>query len=275
MKYLIFTDLDGTLLDYDTYEWWGAGKSINYLKKNNFPIIFLTSKTFEETIVFRKEIGLIDYPFAIENGGAIYFPKAYEKFLDRKYKVSDDELCKIEIGMHIKSILPLLKEASKKYEVSVKTIFDFSNNEFKNILNLKGEMIEKVKKREYDIPFIIIETNNYGTRNFFKELKAFGLKIVKGGRFYHLSGEYDKGMAAEIIYKFYKKIYQKNKIKTIGLGDSENDLSMLKFADIPVLVKKKDGFYSRKIKNEIRDIFLTKNPAPEGWNEIFEKLFLI
>ncbi len=274
MKYLIFTDLDGTLLDYDTYEWKGAEKSLNYLKKNNFPIIFITSKTFEETKLFREEMGLIDYPFAIENGGAVYFPKVYEDFLDCKYKVSKDGFCKVEIGMHINNILPLLREASKRYEVNVKTIFDFSDEEFERILNLKGEIVKKVKEREYDIPFVL-KSNESDKEEFFKELKAFGLKIIKGGRFYHLSGEYDKGMAAEIIYKFYRNFYKNSDLKTIGLGDSENDLPMLKFVEIPVLVRKKSGVYSEEIKKEIKDIFLTKKPAPEGWNEIFEKLFLI
>ena len=271
-NYIVFTDLDGTLLDYDTYEWKDAQKSLNFLKKNFIPIIPITSKTKSETLTFIEKLKLKERIFSVENGGAIYFPKDFNGIENEC--VYENEFCKIEIGIHIDQILPFLNEVSSKSGVKIKTIFEFSDREMKEILNLTEEMSLKAKEREYDIPFIIVSEEIEKINTFLREIENSEFKLVKGGRFYHISGDYDKGIAAKRILEIFRKKWKKD-FKTIGLGDSENDLSLLKFADIPVLVRKKSGEYSEKIKKEVKNLFLTKKPAPSGWNEIFEKLFFI
>ena len=49
-RYLIFTDLDGTLLDHDNYSFGNNKKIISTIINNKNEIIFNTSKTFSECI---------------------------------------------------------------------------------------------------------------------------------------------------------------------------------------------------------------------------------
>ena len=44
----IFTDLDGTLLDHDTYSWAPAAPAIERIKKLGIPLIAISSKTLAE-----------------------------------------------------------------------------------------------------------------------------------------------------------------------------------------------------------------------------------
>ncbi len=71
--YLIFTDLDGTLLDHDTYGYGDALPALELVKKRNVPLVLCTSKTREETSELRDELGL-SHPFITENGGGIFIP---------------------------------------------------------------------------------------------------------------------------------------------------------------------------------------------------------
>ncbi|MCG7852909.1 MAG: HAD hydrolase family protein, partial [Methanosarcinaceae archaeon] len=48
MKYVVFTDLDGTLIDHDTYSYKAARPALAALKKQGIPLIFCTSKTRAE-----------------------------------------------------------------------------------------------------------------------------------------------------------------------------------------------------------------------------------
>lgn len=83
---LVFTDLDGTLLDHHTYSFEPALPALNALKEKNIPLIICTSKTRAEIEKWRLELRT-DHPFISENGGAIFIPKGYfsHKFcLDRK-----------------------------------------------------------------------------------------------------------------------------------------------------------------------------------------------
>ena len=75
-KLLIFTDLDGTLLDHYTYLWEDAIPALEKLFLFDIPVILCTSKTKDESVYFRGQIGL-DHPFIVENGAAIYSPLGY------------------------------------------------------------------------------------------------------------------------------------------------------------------------------------------------------
>ena len=71
---LIFTDLDGTLLDYFSYSFEPAARLLASLSKRRFPVIINSSKTFAEIVRIREKMNNGD-PFIVENGAAIYLPK--------------------------------------------------------------------------------------------------------------------------------------------------------------------------------------------------------
>ena len=70
-KILIFTDLDGTLLNRDTFEFGTIKKYIKYLLSKNISIIPNSSKTEAEILEFNSELGE-DLPFISENGAAVH-----------------------------------------------------------------------------------------------------------------------------------------------------------------------------------------------------------
>jgi len=98
-----------------------------------------------------------------------------------------------------------------------------------------------------------------------------GLNMVKGGRLFHLSGGSDKGKALRILKEMYQKEW-KSEIKSIGLGDSLNDLPMLLEVDFPVLVKLHNGKYEEKVKKTLEKPFLPEGIGPKGWNEAVFKI---
>ena len=69
---LIFSDLDATLLDHNTYSFQEALPALQLIRKRKIPLILSSSKTYDEMIVIRKELNNHD-PFIYENGSGIYF----------------------------------------------------------------------------------------------------------------------------------------------------------------------------------------------------------
>ncbi|MBP1733392.1 MAG: mannosyl-3-phosphoglycerate phosphatase, partial [Deltaproteobacteria bacterium] len=67
---VIFTDLDGTLLDSMTYSFEPARPALRKLKDLGIPLIICSSKTRLEIERYRQEFGSL-YPFVAENGGGI------------------------------------------------------------------------------------------------------------------------------------------------------------------------------------------------------------
>ena len=80
---LIFTDLDGTLLDRDTFKFDSIKIFLNELKNKNIIIIPNSSKTEDEIIEFNNEANF-KFPFISENGSIIHKLNILsEKFPDK------------------------------------------------------------------------------------------------------------------------------------------------------------------------------------------------
>ena len=76
-RFVVFTDLDGTLLDHHTYAYADALPALSKLRQTRTPLIMVSSKTRREIEALRRELEN-DHPFIPENGGAIFIPKGYD-----------------------------------------------------------------------------------------------------------------------------------------------------------------------------------------------------
>ena len=79
-QWLIFSDLDGSLLDHDNYCHKAADELLLELERDQVPVVLTTSKTGAEVISIREELNNC-YPFIVENGAAIFIPHDY--FLEK------------------------------------------------------------------------------------------------------------------------------------------------------------------------------------------------
>ena len=82
-KILIFTDLDGTLLDHKTYDYSQISEFINFITSKAL-VIPNSSKTYEEVKTLSDSLYLSS-PFIVENGSAIYFPKDADFGQEKKF----------------------------------------------------------------------------------------------------------------------------------------------------------------------------------------------
>lgn len=262
-KEIIFTDLDGTLLDKD-YSFKKAEEGLKLLKEKNIPLIICTSKTRAEIEKYRKKIKN-KHPFISENGGAIFIPKDYFKF-SFKYTKKTKDYYIIELGERYKK----LREELKKIESKTRTkIISFGEMSLKNIsyeTNLPKEEVKLARKREYDEAFRII---GKGKDKILREIKKRNLNYLKGGNYFHIIGENDKGKAMNILKNIYEK-ENKKKIKTLAIGDSYNDKEMLKNADESFLVQKNDEKWE---KIDLKKIKKIKGVGPKGWNNIITEKY--
>ena len=260
MKKIIFTDLDGTLLDHNTYSFKAALPALKTIKKKKIPLIICTSKTKAEIESYRKKLRNKD-PFISENGGAIFIPKKYFDFKFKRNKETKDYFV-IELGAECKEIRKVVKKIKKK-GIKIMTFDDMSVKELAKDTGLPLKRARLAKKREYDIAFKL--QNRKDEKKIFKIIKKNKLNYTKGGRYYHIMGKSSKGKAVKITINLYKKQY-KSKIESIALGDSKNDFEMLKAVSKSFLVKRFDGSYaSKKFKK-------AKGIGPRGWNKAVNAL---
>jgi len=148
LKPVIFTDLDGTLLDLETYSYDRALPSIEYLRSRDVPIIFCSVKTKAEQEVYRKELQIND-PFIVENGGAIFISRGYFPF-DFEYHKAKDGYLVIELGIPYHRIREVLAQIRDDTGVNFRGFGDMSAEEVASLTGLDLEAAQRAKAREYD-----------------------------------------------------------------------------------------------------------------------------
>ena len=258
--FLVFTDLDGTLLDHVTYEWKEALPALNRCKESRIPVVLVSSKTRAEMDLLRRKLSL-SAPFISENGGGIFFPD--NSFEEPPREASFDKGLWIwSLGTPYDQLVKGIGEIREELGWDIKGFSDMSADEISLLTGLDEETSKLAAQREYDEPFIILDEQFFDEGALIKAAAKRGLTVTKGGRFYHLHGDNDKGRSMEKIISWYKRFH--GKIITIALGDSPNDFPMLKLADYPVLVRGKHGFSD--LKTGIPLLRITQEIGPEGWN---------
>jgi len=263
-QYLVFTDLDGTLLDHETYSFEPALPALKALKEKNIPLIICTSKTRSEIEQVRTELHN-PHPFISENGGAIFIPKRYFSFVF-PFTKEESNYFVIEFGTPYSKLREIFHRIKNLNPGKIKGFGDFSPQEVAELCGFSLQKANLAKKREYDEPFIL--ENDMALDKIQDTAKDSNLHITRGGRFYHLLGNNDKGKAILSLKNIYQQ--ESKPLKSIALGDSLNDLAMLEVVDYPILVQKPDGSYDSSVK--LNNLILASGKGPSGWNKAVFKL---
>jgi len=266
-KLVIFTDLDGTLLDRDTYSFSPAEPALRLTRMKNIPLVFTSSKTRAEIEIYRKKLEN-NHPFTSENGGAVFIPKNYFSFLF-PYDRELDEYLVLELGTFYLQIIEVLESIKKETGIKIKGFSDLTEGELTFLCGLSLEEAELAKRREYDEPFLI-EGEEKEIEIVKRKIEEKGMNYVGGGRFHHILGENDKGKAVEILNELYEN--QFFSIRTIGIGDSLNDLPLLSAVDLPIFLREEGTLLPETLRSN-RNLTIINGTGPKAWNEaILHKL---
>ncbi|MDY6880784.1 MAG: HAD-IIB family hydrolase [Desulfatiglans sp.] len=258
--YIIFTDLDATLLDHDTYKWKEAVPALRLCKSLNVPVVPVSSKTRAEMEVLRRSLSL-STPFISENGGGIFCPVGIFEQAPQGSFV-DNGLWKCSFGLPYGVLVKALQEIRVELGWDIRGFSDMDIDEISHFTGLGREASRLAADREFDEPFVIMKPSSPDMDLLSASAAKKGLKVTQGGRFHHLHGNNHKGKATQVVLSWYEKIHSPT--VSIALGDSPNDFDMLELADHPVLVRSDQDYKS--ITHHIPRLVVTEKKGPAGWN---------
>ncbi|MGK7933387.1 MAG: HAD-IIB family hydrolase [Microcystaceae cyanobacterium] len=240
MNLLIFTDLDGTLLNPDDYRYDAALPLLEDLKQRHIPVIPVTSKTRVEVETLLNDLRVID-PFIVENGSGIFVPLQHKTFIIPQPNPWQDYHLQL-LGVSYEKARQTLSILSKQIGQTLIGFGDLSVEDIQEKTGLSFEDAQKAKNREFTEPFLTPNVNPTQLKALAADL---GYKIVIGDRFSHLiSAQAGKGKAVQWLQKHYQWPNPTGNKVTIGLGNSPNDLEMLETVDIPVIIPGHKGVHS-------------------------------
>ena len=264
---VLISDLDGTLLDTDTYSSMAATEALTALRANGISLVLCSSKTRAEMEPIRKRLGH-EGPFIVENGGALFIPHGY--FRDApKDSTPREGYAIIEFGTPYRFLRATMKEIARVLNITIRGFGDMSVEEVSALTGLEPDEAVLAQQREYDEPFVLEAQETFPL--ICREAVRHGLMCTKGGQFYHLLGPRDKGHACRVLLQHWRdQLNARTGLLTIGIGDSANDLPMLALVDQPILVQGPDGTYDPTVR--LPHMIYAPGVGPIGWNAAVLKL---
>jgi mannosyl-3-phosphoglycerate phosphatase family protein len=225
--YLVVTDLDGSLLDHDDYSYDAAKPVLQLLEQMRIPVILASSKTSAEMLALREELGN-EHPFIVENGAAIYIPTRYFAKQPEGTDVHKGywrrELA--EPRAHWSAKLNMLRDRFSG------DFMDFASAGTQGVAEMTGLSPEKAalaNQREYSEP-VQWRGSDTALEAFLASLTAAGARVLKGGRFYSVAGDCDKGQALAWLRNEYALAARASAVYDLAVGDGDNDIPMLEIA---------------------------------------------
>ena len=255
MNFVFITDLDGTLLGHQDFGFDQIKSDVIGLLDAGHLLVLASSKTKAEIESFCDVLGH-KVPFIYENGAGM---ENYHLF------------CECEEGAHLhqnpKAIRTdaLLKIWEQHIPSALRAFCHFVKDADKvaqqACLGLRATALNRALKRSYSLPFTFS-----GSTSQIQELECLatqaGLSMQQGGRVYNLSGCHNKADYLPEIRKWVTKTRATPVL--IALGDSKNDVEMLKQADVSCVIPSNNGC-CLSLGNGINPSIIAPRAAPLGW----------
>lgn len=240
---IVFTDLDGTLLDHESYACDPARPALDALKSKGVPLVLASSKTAAEIAELHAVLGLGDAPAIVENGAGLWRPGAGE---------ADDT--------DYRAIREALDDLPTRLRVLFRGFGDMSAYEVAHITGLSRDAAARARARAHSEPGLWSGDPEL-LAEALRKLGRRGIHARRGGRFLTLSmGGTKADRMAEVMAEYGAP-------HSLALGDAPNDAEMLETAERGVIVRNDHGTPLPRLAGEDAGrITRTDAPGPTGWN---------
>lgn len=250
--WLLFTDLDGTLLDARDFSCDAARPTLRRLHEREVPVVLVTSKTLAEVVRLSEELGL-DGPAVVESGGAI------ARRDGAGWSVAGR-------GLMASRIEELVPEIERRSGARLRLFSEMPEADAVRLSGLSGGALDVARRRQFDVPF----TTDAPVEKIAEAAESLGLTVQTGGRFHHLCGRCGKADAVrEIVAETTRRLERTPLV--IALGDSAMDAEFVALADVRIAVPRPDGSVD-PVLAAVPLVRIAPAPGPEGWSAAVDAL---
>ncbi|MBY6046245.1 HAD-IIB family hydrolase [Vannielia litorea] len=242
---IVFTDLDGTLLDHHDYSFSAAQQALETLSARNLPLVLASSKTAAEMQELAEQLPCRPAALMVENGAGVVWPGEAPEGESRHAAL-------LEVLVSLPAELRALYEG----------FTDWGPEGVARETGLPLPQARLAAQRAFSEPGLW-RGDEPGRAAFIAALANHGVTARQGGRYLTLSFGADK---ADRMHQIAARLAPGAHV--LALGDAPNDIGMLEAADTGVIVTNPDGAGIATLAGESTgQIRRTRAPGPRGWNE--------
>jgi mannosyl-3-phosphoglycerate phosphatase family protein len=259
---VVFTDLDGTLLDHHTYDLEPARPALEALRARGVPLVPCSSKSFSELLDLWQTLEL-GGPLIAENGGGVYLPAGHPLARLADGQPRRPGWLGLDLALTIDEVRRRL--APFKARFGLRGFGDMDDQEVASLTGLPLRQAALARARRHDEPLLLADPQADAktvAEALARAAAQAGLTVTRGGRFWHAFAGGGKGRAVALLSGLYRRLDPG--LLTMALGDASNDRSMLAAVDRPVLVARPGGGHTPL---DLPGLLRVPLPGPAGFNQ--------
>lgn len=269
---IVFTDLDGTLLDHESYSYAPAEVALRRLRELDVPLVLASSKTAAELGRLRDRIGCNAYPAIVENGAGLLEP---ERARSAQTDSRSNDTTEAPSGSGPEQaadpyaqLLAAIDSTSPYLRCLFEGFSDLGPDGVADVTGLPPEDAALAAQRQFSEPGLFFG-GPADLAEFLRALGKAGVHARRGGRFLTLSFGGTKADRMDEIAARY------GNPPRVALGDAPNDVEMLEAADYGIVVANPHGAPLPPMTGEAAGLIRrTALPGPLGWNSaVLDLLF--
>ncbi len=245
----VLTDLDGTLLEHGGVLGAEARAAIARLRGLGIPVVPLTSKTEVElrTLLAELDSGGVG---SFENGAGIVSPSGVA--------LSEKAIPLARLAGH-------LEELARSAKLALTSALALPVAEIRRITGLPEAKVPAMLARGFGLPFLAPEGAGPALEAAASGLP--GVRLTRGGQFWHLSGAHGKEDALDLLVATGAAARP-----FAGFGDAPNDAGFLARCDVAVLLPRAAGGVDPALAAAVPGARVAPFPTGRGWAAALDEL---
>ena len=259
---VIYTDMDGSLLDHGNYSHQAADALLAELEAQGIPVVPVTSKTRAELLHLRLELNN-HHPFIIENGAAVVIPRGYFRIQPAGTEIQGDYWVKA-FSRPRSHWLKIIEQLVPEFADDFDHFAQLDTQQIASLTGLNPASAKRAAAREYGEP-LHWHGKNASRLRLMEKLHQNGAHVLQGGRFLHVSDACNKGDALLWLNNQYGLHAESTPPTSIAIGDSQNDAAMLEVADHALLIP--SPAHPPPTQSRTDNLLHGRGFGPIGWDE--------
>jgi mannosyl-3-phosphoglycerate phosphatase len=230
---VVFSDLDDSLFEPHAFSVdASARRALNRLEHQQIPLVFSSSRTRAEIELIHQELG-INHPFVSEGGAAVFLPRGYFAFRAAE-SIDVSGYDTIQFGRPYAEVVTVLRRSAGRLGVSVLGFSDMSVADVALDYEVPLLQARLAKLRDYSELFRVADCTPGAILRLVKALRAAGFGCTCRGRYHHV-GALHHDVSSHFLRGLFRRAF--GQVVTVAFGDHRGAASLLRHADIPLVVR--------------------------------------
>jgi mannosyl-3-phosphoglycerate phosphatase len=264
-RHIIFTALEGALLDPHSKSWAAAVDGLEEIARRRVPIVIAGSGTRAQIDPLRRKIEH-SHPFITENGGGLFLPDGYFALrLEGAARVAR-YFC-VPFGRPYAEAAAAVQEIAALADAAAVGYAQMSIREIANNTHQSQQLAELDREREFSERFFFAGETDASIRRFAEIAAERKWTAVPGDPFWELYSGNDEGLGLRYLMKLYRA--GRARLTSVAIGSSLRDLPLLAAADHAIVLPCSGKEFAAGLTDRLSrgsKATLGDAPGPEGWS---------